>query len=214
MKIKSTHLDFGKIKDTSTKTKTIDVKNEGKNELLIHFEEIPEHLIFQIRPEKLHPNRSGRIVVTYNAQKRDNYGLLHDEILICVVSESDTIGQNIQISASIEGDFSNISSKNANYLIQKNRDNENFVILDVRTPEEFSEGQIENAINIDYYSEKFEEEIQKLDKNKRYFCYCKKGGRSGKSLKIMNKFGFKFALYNLEEGIIGWEKSGFPIIKK
>ena len=47
----------------------------------------------------------------------------------------------------------NITPKEAYALILKNKDNQSFVILDVRTPSEFANGHIENAVNLDYYSE-------------------------------------------------------------
>lgn len=61
----------------------------------------------------------------------------------------------------------NITPEEAHVLIEKNKNNPNFVILDVRTPEEFAEGHIENAVTLDYYSENFRDDLNKLDKNKR-----------------------------------------------
>ena len=72
-----------------------------------------------------------------------------------------------------------ITPEEAYALIQDNRDNQNFVIIDVRTPEEYASGHIEKAINLDYYSETFKDELNKLDKNKTYLIYCRSGRRSG-----------------------------------
>jgi len=58
---------------------------------------------------------------------------------------------------------------------------EDFVILDVRTPEEIDKGYIKNSIFIDFKNDNFIKEISKLDKSKVYLIYCKVGGRSGKS---------------------------------
>src|SRR5690625_2670426 len=49
----------------------------------------------------------------------------------------------------------------------------NQVLLDVRTPEEFAEGHLPDAININLKSDKFEEIIDTLDKNKTYYVYCR-----------------------------------------
>lgn len=82
---------------------------------------------------------------------------------------------------------------------------ENALILDVRTPEELEEGYIPNAINIDFYlGQDFLNEVQKLDKGKNYYVYCRSGNRSGQACAIMNSVGFKNA-YNLEGGFMNWE---------
>jgi len=67
----------------------------------------------------------------------------------------------------------NIRVKDAYTLIQKNKGNPDFVILDVRTPAEFADEHIENAINLDYYSETFRDDLNKLDKTKTYLIYCR-----------------------------------------
>lgn len=88
----------------------------------------------------------------------------------------------------------------------KNLQNDNnAIILDVRTAEEFAEGKIENAINIDIYKgQGFIYEVDALDKSKSYYIYCKAGGRSGQACSIMNELGFE-KTYNLSGGIMNWE---------
>ena len=61
------------------------------------------------------------------------------------------------------------------------------VILDVRTPQEFSEGHIENAKNVDWNGNQFELQIEKFDKIKPLFVYCLGGGRSADALKLHSK---------------------------
>lgn len=78
------------------------------------------------------------------------------------------------------------------------------IVLDVRTPEEFSEGHIKNARNYNVLdSLSFEQQISKLKKNKQYLLYCKSGKRSGKALVLMQQKGFKH-LYHLDGGITAW----------
>jgi len=86
----------------------------------------------------------------------------------------------------------------------------NAVILDVRTPEEFEEAHVVGAINIDYKDENFRDEVQKLDKGKKYFIYCRSGKRSANSRKIMNELGIK-KVYDLNGGIIAWKKNEYPV---
>jgi rhodanese-related sulfurtransferase len=82
---------------------------------------------------------------------------------------------------------------------------ENAVILDVRTEDEFNEGFIANAINIDIHrGQDFVNEIEALDKGKNYYVYCRSGMRSAKACEIMNQLGFENA-YNLIGGITEWE---------
>jgi rhodanese-related sulfurtransferase len=85
------------------------------------------------------------------------------------------------------------------------RNDDNAIILDVRTPEEVEDGYIPNATNIDIYlGQEFINEIEKLDKSKSYYVYCRSGNRSGQACAIMNSLGFESA-YNLEGGFIDWE---------
>ena len=82
---------------------------------------------------------------------------------------------------------------------------ENSFILDVRTPEEVEEGYIPGATNIDIYlGQDFLSELEKLDKSKNYYVYCRSGNRSGQACAIMNNAGFKNA-YNLQGGFMNWE---------
>jgi hypothetical protein len=59
--------------------------------------------------------------------------------------------------------FKDVTAQGASDLIQQNEGNPDFQIIDVRTTEEFSDGHIEDAILIDFYSEDFRDEIAKLD---------------------------------------------------
>ena len=81
----------------------------------------------------------------------------------------------------------------------------NGVVLDVRTKEEVEEGVIPNAIHIDIYKgQEFIDNVEKLDKSKNYYVYCKAGGRSAQACAIMYQLGFDNA-YNLIGGITQWE---------
>ena len=85
------------------------------------------------------------------------------------------------------------------------KNDENAVILDVRTEDECNEGMIPEAINIDIYKgQGFIYLIEELDKSKNYYVYCKSGGRSGQACSIMNQLGFENA-YNLLGGMMEWD---------
>jgi len=109
--------------------------------------------------------------------------------------------------------FKDLDPKEAFDIIQENIDDPNFLIFDVRTPEEYADGHIENAVNLDFRNEKFRENLSELDKNKTYFVYCQAGVRSGEGVEVMRKMGFK-RVYHLPDGIMGWEEEGLPLKEK
>ena len=87
----------------------------------------------------------------------------------------------------------------------KLKNDENGVILDVRTQDEWSEGIIPNALKIDIYKgQGFIYEVEELDKSKNYYVYCKAGGRSAQACSVMNQLGFE-TTYNLIGGFMNWE---------
>ncbi len=105
----------------------------------------------------------------------------------------------------------NLSPQQAADLIQDNANNIDFFIIDVRTPGEFAEGHIENAIMIDYYSDIFADRIGFLDRDKIYLTYCQTGIRSGASLALMEDLGF-MEVYVISGGIEAWEAAGLPVV--
>ncbi|MFC2092736.1 rhodanese-like domain-containing protein [Bacteroidota bacterium] len=113
--------------------------------------------------------------------------------------DKDTVSENITVMEAFE-------------MINENLENPSFVILDVRTPEEYNSGHIENSVLIDYRSDTFREEINELDKNNTYMIYCRTGGRSAYALNMMKELGFDNA-YNMLGGITLWEKESYPIEK-
>lgn len=102
-----------------------------------------------------------------------------------------------------------ITPKEAYTLLLKNKDNQSFVVLDVRTPKEFADGHIENAVNLDYYSETFKKALNNLDHNKTYLIYCGVGRRAGPAADLMKELGFR-EVYNIAGGLTDWKKAGLP----
>lgn len=82
---------------------------------------------------------------------------------------------------------------------------DNAIVIDVRTPEECAEGIIPNAICIDIFKgQGFIYEVDVLDKTKNIYVYCKAGGRSAQACSIMNQLGFE-KTYNLVGGFMQWQ---------
>jgi len=82
---------------------------------------------------------------------------------------------------------------------------EKAVIIDVRTPQEFNEGHIQNSVLIDIYNPNFQINILALDKTKNYYIYCRSGKRSFHAGVFMLSEGFT-SVQHLEEGIISWSE--------
>ncbi len=90
-----------------------------------------------------------------------------------------------------------INPTQARELIQKNSDDSNFVILDVRTPDEFLLEHLPNARNINLFDQDFPEKIRILNKDKTYLVHCRSGGRSTTAVKMMEELGF-LDVYNVK----------------
>jgi len=93
--------------------------------------------------------------------------------------------------------------ENANINSWTELKDENSILLDVRTMEEFNSGHIEGAINIDVFSPNFQAEVEKLDKNKKYFVTCRSGGRSMSAAGAMDSMGFP-NITNMAGGMMSW----------
>lgn len=64
------------------------------------------------------------------------------------------------------------------------------VVLDVRTPAEFSAGHVEDARNLDINSSSFRDDLSRLDREARYVVYCPSGNRSAAAVAVMKDQGF------------------------
>lgn len=87
-----------------------------------------------------------------------------------------------------------------------------YIVIDVRTSEEFSDGHIQDATLINFYDPNFKTKIGELDKNGKYLIFCRSGNRSGKAVLQMTQMGFKDVL-NIAGGIIAWQRAGKPLVK-
>lgn len=95
---------------------------------------------------------------------------------------------------------------------EKLRKDASVVVLDVRTAEEFADGHMPGAINLDIRGGKFAETLAGLDKSKTYLVHCAVGGRSAKACGQMD--GLKFdKVLNLSGGITAWEAAGHKAVK-
>jgi phage shock protein E len=85
------------------------------------------------------------------------------------------------------------------------------VVLDIRTPEEFAQGAIEGAVNIDFYASDFAAQLDQLDKDTPYVVYCRSGNRSGQAMDTFEDLGFT-DVTEIEGGIVSWYEAGYPVV--
>ncbi len=90
---------------------------------------------------------------------------------------------------------------------EKLKSESNAQLLDVRTPGEYNDEHIDSASNVNWNGDDFVSKVEKLDKTKPVFVYCKVGGRSGQAATKLAELGFK-EVYNLDGGIMKWNASG------
>jgi len=91
-------------------------------------------------------------------------------------------------------------------------ENKSVQLIDVRTPKEYKDGHIKNSENINFYDTDFLTQMNKLDKNKPLYIYCRSGGRSGKAAAQLKEQGFT-KVYDLQGGILDWKKNNLELIK-
>jgi len=98
-----------------------------------------------------------------------------------------------------------------NILIQENINNDNFMIVDVRYPISYEIAHLESAININFESDLFEEQIILLDSNKTYLFYCWTGIVSNRAMIKVKEFGFE-NVFIIDFGFIAWKEDGYPFV--
>ena len=86
-----------------------------------------------------------------------------------------------------------------------------YILVDVRTMEEYESGHIQDAVNFDFYSESFQKEILSIDKSSSIILYCRTQNRSTKTANFLKENGYK-EITVLEGGITSWVKKGNDLV--
>jgi len=136
-------------------------------------------------------------IITFKLFKMNQYF-----VILLSVTLVFSCSSSVTKSSETLGIFEKVELEVFNLKLQ---DSLNIQILDVRTPQEFQAGAIQNAVNLDFYNENFKSQLEQLDKSKPVMLYCKSGGRSGKTLTILKEMGFSEA-YELTGGYTVWSK--------
>ena len=205
--------NIGRILKGNKKRFSLNFSNLGKDVLSIRkIEVIPAFTIISF-DEEIKSGQSGQIELEFKA-----FGSERQVRYPITIISNDPINSysTLFVEASIINENSEnqiiqeIALNDVLNLIRDNSSNENFITLDVRTYDEFINGHIPKAINIDYYSGDFEKNLLKLPRDKIYLIYCKKGIRSRSAAEIMGNNGFQF-IFNFSGGIDEWEKERLPL---
>ena len=86
-----------------------------------------------------------------------------------------------------------------------------YILVDVRTTEEYESGHIQDAVNFDFYSESFQNDILTLDKSSSIILYCRTQNRSTKTANYLKENGYK-EITVLAGGITSWVKNGNDLV--
>ena len=86
-----------------------------------------------------------------------------------------------------------------------------YILVDVRTAEEYESGHIQNAVNFDFYSESFQNDILSLDKSASIVLYCRTQNRSTKTANYLKENGYK-EISVIAGGITSWVKNGNDLV--
>jgi len=112
---------------------------------------------------------------------------------------------------SSQKDNYSISADDAHKLIETHAGDPNFMIIDVRSEDEYKQGHLKNAVNILYTSPDFTETMQQHGKEKTYLFYCLFGGRSMNAIQKLLPLGFA-NVYNLDGGIEDWKDGDYEVV--
>lgn len=105
--------------------------------------------------------------------------------------------------------YKRLSAIQCDSLIKANDTNPNFVILDVRTPTEYSSYHLMGSINRSTGLTDFTAQLDALPKQKMFLLHCQSGGRSAGAFAKMKDLGFA-EVYEMIGGLNAWNSAGLP----
>ncbi|MFW6013837.1 MAG: rhodanese-like domain-containing protein [Candidatus Nanoarchaeia archaeon] len=89
-------------------------------------------------------------------------------------------------------------------------EDDNVVVLDVRTKQEHDNAKVPGSVLIDIMQQDFKKNISQLDKSKTYLVYCRSGSRSRHAVKIMQDEDIQ-SIYHLKNGFNEWQGEGYEV---
>ena len=109
LRVRSTHFSFSKIKNTKKKTDSLLVYNGSGKNIKVEFVNVPSYLTLKLFPSVLKPGQKGKIVGTYNAVKKNDYGFIMDKIIV-KINGVNVKGTKLSVSSTIIEDFSKLTA--------------------------------------------------------------------------------------------------------
>lgn len=134
IRLKSNHIAFGRLANTHTRTKSLDIINTSKGDITLGFENVPEHIEIKAVPETLKPEQKGQIVATYNGTKKNDWGFVMDAVYVLQNGTKDR-NSRLSISANIIEDFSELTAEQLNNAPKAEFDNKHYNFGTVETGE-------------------------------------------------------------------------------
>lgn len=109
LRLKTNHLALMKVTNTAVKKGDIEIVNTQDHDLKLEFRNVPAHIQIKAVPEIIKPQEKGKIQVTYDASKKDDYGFLMDRVTMAINGSTNNNRNRLSISATIEEDFSKLT---------------------------------------------------------------------------------------------------------
>jgi rhodanese-related sulfurtransferase len=126
--------------------------------------------------------------------------------------EGEILGVSTLDLAQSQDRESSLSALEARLLIEEKANTGNLAIIDLRNPQDYNQGHIQNAVNIDYYRADFDEVIESLPKEVPYLIYSATSIQSSEVITKMQSMEF-VEVYHLAGGILSWQAEGYQIIQ-
>ncbi len=135
-------------------------------------------------------------------------------VLLLLSGQGCPQGAGLGVPGVEEVRYTNVTPAEAMALIQEHQDDPSFVILDVRSGEEFAAGHIEGAVSLCLLCSDpaFRDALADIDRSLTFLVYCRTGRRSANASGIMAAEGFT-NVYNMTGGIVEWQSLGLPVVK-
>ena len=108
LRMANNHMSVTKVKNTEIKETSVEVYNDSEEPILIGFKRMPSHLNIKMVPEKLEPKQKGKIIASYDASKKNDWGFVID-YLDLLINQQHKPGQRLTVSATITEDFTKLS---------------------------------------------------------------------------------------------------------
>jgi len=110
LRLKTNRVNFSTIFNSEKRTEEIEVINPSTEPLKLAFESVPSHIKITLEPKYLQAQEKGKILVTYDAKMKNDWGTVSEPNIMVVVNGKKEAQNNLYITANIEEDFSKLSA--------------------------------------------------------------------------------------------------------